>query len=257
MMDLRDICWIYYPEGAAGKLPLIIDIHGGGFLYSYKEFNKLYGYHLAKRGFAVANINYRLADKTVKVPDHIRDVIQAVNWLADNLKDYPIDGNKAFISGESAGGVLAVMTVLISKNKRLQEIFDAEGTRLGIKALAINCGMMGFTRKSLAYWGLRSMCLEKGYKKQAYYQCFDFEQLPEMKNLVPTLLTSSDEDELRQMTLDFEKVLQKYGVKYEMVYFNKKEDKKLGHMFSVLHPDYEESRELMDRMTEFFRSQVA
>lgn len=28
---------IYYPENAAGKLPLIIDIHGGGFLYGYKE----------------------------------------------------------------------------------------------------------------------------------------------------------------------------------------------------------------------------
>jgi len=205
----------------------------------------------------VANINYRLADGTIKVPDQIRDVVKAINWIGEHLKDYPINRQNVFVTGESAGGVLAVMSALISRCKRLREIFDTEEVKLEIKAIALNCGMMGFTKKSIGYWGLRSMCLEKNYKREAYYQCFDFERLPEMKDLVPTLLTTSDKDELRQMTLDFEKVLQKHGVEYQMVYFNKKENRKLGHTFSVLHPDYEESIELMDKMAEFFKSRAS
>lgn len=40
---------VYYPKDAGQKLPVIIDIHGGGFLYGDKDLNKLYGYHLAKK----------------------------------------------------------------------------------------------------------------------------------------------------------------------------------------------------------------
>jgi acetyl esterase/lipase len=74
-----------------------------------------------------------------------------------------------------------------------------------------------------------------------------------MKNLPPIFLTTSDEDELRHMTLNFEKSLIKYGVKHKMKYFEKIESKKLGHMFSVLHPEYEESVDLIHEMTDFFK----
>lgn len=52
---------IYYPEGTKGKLPVIVDVHGGGWLYGYKEINKYYCLKLAEKGFLVASINYRLA----------------------------------------------------------------------------------------------------------------------------------------------------------------------------------------------------
>lgn len=58
------------------------------------------------------------------------------------------------------------------------------------------------------------------------------------------------------MHADF--LYQSLGKERELVvYFNKKENRKLGHTFSVLHPDYEESIELMDKMAEFFKSRVS
>ena len=80
----------------------------------------------------------------------------------------------------------------------------------------------------------------------------------EMKDLPPTFLTTSDEDELRHITLNFEKTLKKYVVDYQMKYFEKREGQKLGHihMFSILHPEYEESVELIDEMLDFFKSKV-
>ena len=46
---------IYYPESATGKLPVIIDIHGGGWLYGYKEINKYYCLKLAEKGFLTSS----------------------------------------------------------------------------------------------------------------------------------------------------------------------------------------------------------
>lgn len=247
---------VYYPEDAKGKLPVIIDIHGGGFLYGYKEINKLYGYHLAKRGFIVFNINYRLAFSDTKIPGQIQDVVAAINWIGDNIGSYPAEKGKVFITGESAGGVLATMVVLISKSERLQKLFNTKKINVDIKALAIVCGMMNLEEDNIGYWGLRSMCLERGYKKQEYYQNLIFDKIPEMKDLPPTFLTTSDEDELRHMTLNFEKTLKKYDVECQIKYFEKRESKKLGHMFSILHPEYEESVELIDEMLDFFKSKV-
>jgi|GEM_PF-2288576 len=96
------------------------------------------------------------------------------------------------------------------------------------------------------------MSFEKGYKKQEYYQNMIFDKIPEMRDLPPVFLATSDEDELRYMTLNFENTLKKHNVRYQMKYFKKIEGKKLGHIFSVLHPGYEESIELIDEMLNFF-----
>ncbi len=96
------------------------------------------------------------------------------------------------------------------------------------------------------------MCFERGYKKQEYYQNMIFEHLPELAALPPTFLSTSDEDELRHMTLNFEETLKKHGVDHQLKYYQKVPDKRLGHMFSVLHPEFEQSGELMDEMTNFF-----
>ena len=45
---------IYYPENAAGKLPVIVDIHGGGWMAGSKEINKNYCLDLASRGYCVS-----------------------------------------------------------------------------------------------------------------------------------------------------------------------------------------------------------
>lgn len=247
---------VYYPENAKGKLPVIIDIHGGGFLYGYKGMNKLYGYHLAKRGFLVFNINYRLAFCDTKVLGQIQDVVTAINWISDHLGSYSADKEKIFLTGESAGGVLVVMAALIAKSEHLQKLFNTEKIGVDIQAMSIISGMMTFYENTIGYWGMRTMCFEKRYKKQEYYRNMIFDTIPEIKDLPPTFLATSDEDELRHMTLSFEKVLKSHNVTYQMKYFEKKEGKKLEHMFSILHPEYEESVELIDAMLNFFTSNV-
>ena len=52
---------VYRPKDAAGKLPVIVSVHGGGWVYGDKELYQHYTMNLAQRGFAVVNFSYHLA----------------------------------------------------------------------------------------------------------------------------------------------------------------------------------------------------
>lgn len=58
--------------------PVIIDIHGGGWMYGTKEINKNYCLVLAQNDYVVVNINYRLAPD-FSVADQLRDCFSPLN----------------------------------------------------------------------------------------------------------------------------------------------------------------------------------
>lgn len=245
---------IYYPENTQKKLPIIIDIHGGGFVYGDKKLNKSFCYYLALQGFIVFNLNYRLALNDTKVLDQIHDVMNAIDWIYNHIASYPADKEHVFMAGDSAGGVLAVMAVLIAHNERLQKLFGTNKTAFHFKAISVICGMMNFDKEEFKYWGLRSVCFDRGYKKKEYYQNMIFDNIPEMNNLPPVFLATSEEDALCYMTLGFEHTLKKYGITYQLECCHKREGQTLGHIFNVQYPEYEESIALNDKMIHFFKT---
>ena len=55
---------VYLPSEKNGdKLPVIVSVHGGGFVYGSRKVYQFYTASLAQRGFAVINCEYRLAPK--------------------------------------------------------------------------------------------------------------------------------------------------------------------------------------------------
>jgi len=93
---------LYLPKNVSGKIPVIIQIHGGGFEAGDKS-PALYSNEFLQNGYAVAAINYRLS-KEVKYPAANQDVKSAVRWLRANADKYNLDSNKFGAIGGSAGG---------------------------------------------------------------------------------------------------------------------------------------------------------
>ena len=75
---------VFYPDGTIPKegLPVIIDIHGGGWMYAEKGLNHHYCAALADRGYVVFNINYRLVPD-VTVNQQLQDVARALRWISN------------------------------------------------------------------------------------------------------------------------------------------------------------------------------
>ena len=54
---------IYFKEGAKEPMPVIVNVHGGGFVKGDKKHRKSIAHLYADRGWFVWNINYRLSPK--------------------------------------------------------------------------------------------------------------------------------------------------------------------------------------------------
>jgi acetyl esterase/lipase len=116
---------IYLPANVKGKLPLVIFIHGGGWLsndkYADMGYMKKTVAEIISSGFALASIDYRFSTQSV-FPAQMQDCNRAISFLYDNAEKYGIDKERFAVMGFSAGGHLASM-VGLSKNNNISTFF--------------------------------------------------------------------------------------------------------------------------------------
>lgn len=100
---------IYFPRAAPppGGYPLIIWIHGGGWILGSKR-QDVFVRHFPRYGYAIASLEYRLAQED-PFPAQIRDVRTATAWLFKNARKLELDPSRFAVAGQSAGGHLALL----------------------------------------------------------------------------------------------------------------------------------------------------
>ncbi len=110
---------IYLPPDANGKIPLVVFVHGGGWLsndkYADMGYMKKTVAEIISNGFALASIDYRFSTQAV-FPAQIQDCNRAVSFLYDNADKFGFDRNRFAVMGFSAGGHLASMLGLSANN---------------------------------------------------------------------------------------------------------------------------------------------
>ncbi len=105
----RNVFDLYLPRADEDRphWPLVIWIHGGGFVGGSKDVHPPFT-PLLTHGFAVAAIHYRLAHQA-PFPAQIEDCKAAVRWLRRNAAAYHLDPDRIGVWGASAGGTLAAL----------------------------------------------------------------------------------------------------------------------------------------------------
>jgi len=96
---------LHLPVGVE-KPPLNLFIHGGGWMNGDRNRCKLAW--VAKHGYAIASIEYRLSQEA-KFPAQIHDCKGALRWLRAHDKEYGYDSSRVVVAGTSAGGHLAAL----------------------------------------------------------------------------------------------------------------------------------------------------
>ncbi|MFA9465319.1 MAG: alpha/beta hydrolase [Velocimicrobium sp.] len=131
---------VYRPKQEMGKLPVIVIVHGGGWVYGDKSVYQFYGMSLAQREFAVVNYTYRLAPEA-KFPAPLEDTNQVITWMYDNQETYLFDTENVFMVGDSAGAHLLGLYTAVCSNPGYAAHYDFEvPNQFAPTAIAMNCG---------------------------------------------------------------------------------------------------------------------
>ena len=133
---------LYRPKDKEGKLPVLLNIHGGAWVYGDKKVYAPYCMYLAAQGFAVVNASYRLAPKHT-FPAPLEDVGSIMEWVVTNAKQYHLDLRNLFFVGDSAGAHLATAYTAIQLNSDYAKEFPkiTVSPKFVPKALVLNCGV--------------------------------------------------------------------------------------------------------------------
>jgi acetyl esterase/lipase len=103
---------LYAPKGR-DKAPVIVAIHGGGWQVGSPATYQHWGPLLAKNGYAVFAIRYRLMKPSVKTyPGAVYDVKAAIQYVRANATELGVDPARIGLMGDSAGAHLAALVAL-------------------------------------------------------------------------------------------------------------------------------------------------
>lgn len=101
------------PVGSGRGWPVIVWLHGGGWRLQDRSARPDFAKHFARRGFAMASIDYRLAP-SARHPAQVCDLRQALRWLRVHAEELRIDPERIGLWGSSAGAHIAAVTALSS-----------------------------------------------------------------------------------------------------------------------------------------------
>lgn len=116
------------------KKPVVMLIHGGAFYIGSKESacEQALAYALAKRGYFVASIDYRLGFKPTATDIEmsayraIQDAHAALRYLSHHSGGIGLDPNQVYVGGTSAGAVASLNVAFMDNDERPERILEAE-----------------------------------------------------------------------------------------------------------------------------------
>lgn len=245
---------VYRPKEAKGKLPVIVNIHGGGWVYGDKELYQFYGMTLAQRGFAVVNFTYRLAPED-KYPAQLEDINHVVLWMYENQDVYGLDMDHVFMVGDSAGGHLCGLYSAICTNQEYAKNYELKVPDGFVpEAVALNCGVYNPMDDEVVIGKEEDIELMEDFLPEK-----GSERERKLINLTdhitsdfpPVYLMTAVGDFCRPQASLLENILKKNGVYYEFKTYGT-EEKPLYHVFHVTIQE-PEGQKCNDEECEFFR----
>lgn len=259
----------YYPHDALVRgghnLPLYIDIHGGGFCYGYKELNRNFNTHLAAKGFVVCSINYRLAPRA-DLLGQLYDIQQALKHIRASLAQYPCNPHAVFLTGDSAGGCLALLTLAIEKHETVARIFGFDqASGIDPKGAALISGVYDLVvpQDSDPTTYAATQMLAQTLGGEFFEQLTDdqkrlltIEGITDAVELPALYLQTSSDDFIEDQTLGLAAALAKHTHDVEIHDEKVAPTQTLGHVFPVCMTWLEESNIVLNRIRDFTYARV-
>lgn len=246
--DPSQVLDIYYADKAVRKDAVLIDIHGGFYVGGRRENNRAFASVFLKEGYDVVLLEYRLNDGQRDVSDELADCAAGLDYLAVHAEELGLNKDRMFLTGDSAGGHLALYMAEGAEDKSLPvrpSAFVPHGVLLNCPAYDFasfaNAGL--FTRGALA-WFLGPRYEDKDWmtslSPRTYIGSYHG----------PLFVSTCTNDFIRSQSLLIKADCDALDRPLDFVDISS-DDKKVGHVHNVTDVDLPESREVNARMIEF------
>jgi acetyl esterase len=101
---------VVVPRGA-GPHPVLVYLHGGGWICGSPNTHRKLGYRFAEAGYLVFNVDYRLAPEH-PFPTPLEDCIEAIRFATREAERFGGDPRRLAVAGDSAGGNLSAAAAI-------------------------------------------------------------------------------------------------------------------------------------------------
>lgn len=226
---------IYYPQKAESSLPVIMWIHGGGFIGGSKQQTEAYGMTLANAGYVVANINYDLAPR-YQYPVPVIQANHALKYLSEQVGQFGGDINRLFVGGNSSGAQIASQLAAVISNPTFAEKMGIQPTIANkqLRGVLLYCGAYDMrTVMATHFFGLDLFLWS--YTGVKSFESFDrIDELSTVEHVTPdyppTFLAVGARDALKPQSIELIDALKKSGVAVQAAL---PADPNLGHDYMM------------------------
>jgi len=239
---------IYYAPQALRKNIVLIDIHGGFYVAGDRRNNRSFASSFLKEGFDVVLLEYRLNNGKLDVSDELSDCAAALDYLTLNADELDLNKDSMFLTGDSAGGHLALYMAEASEDRTLPihpEHFITRGALLNCPAYdyATFANAGGFTDDALA-WFFGPRFQDEDWLQSVSPRTY-------LKNYSgPLFVSTCTKDFIREQSRLLKADCDALGRPVEFLDLESK-NKGVGHVHNVIKPLLPESQTVNTRMMTF------
>ena len=242
---------IYYADKSVRKDAVLIDIHGGFYVAGKRQNNRGFASVFLKEGYDVVLVEYRVNDGTLDVADELGDCAAALDYLASHAGALGLNRDRMFLTGDSAGGHLALYMAEASEDSALPirpKLFQPRGVLLNCPAydFASFADAGGFTKEALT-WFIGPRYADKPYLESLSPRTFIGSYTG------PLFVSTCKHDFIRGQALLLKEDCDSLGRKIDFMDIQA-DDKKVGHVHNVINQDLPESKMVNHRMMDFMNS---
>jgi acetyl esterase len=221
---------VYRRQDHPPRVPLVVNFHGGGFVYgNLTSADWICGNLAARTGVMVASVDYRLAPEH-PAPIPFRDCWAATRWLVEHADRLGADRERVSVMGESAGGNLAALVALAGRDRRRADpdwpalahqllLYPITDLTLASPSIDELPDAPVLPRTSLDWFGRRYVPQDLPTSLALDDPAVSPLHAPDKTDLPPTLVVAAGQDPLRDDALRYADALEEAGVPVRRVVY--------------------------------------
>lgn len=242
-------------------MPVVIEVHGGGFIGGNRENNAAHCIFFAERNYKVVATDYPRIPRDGNFIDAIQDLFVSYQWVADHADDYGFDMSNVILSGDSAGGYYVLLTCAIWNSPELQEYFGVTVPDFQFNGFVTTCPLAdirsmqadlelesGPNAHTAQTIGADLLLNEDLMSHLDFMQSVDPQAFSNIY-----MLTTPGDDVTGETVQTFDSYLTENGVPHTTISYEGVENE-LSHTFNISHPEYSESLVANQDMVDYCNS---